>query len=432
VRRLLTRGLFPQTSLPLRTQDHAVYYVILTILLYSVVLLTPIRWLPGVEPGILTNLIKVFMIGFLSLEGFVILRNESLEIPVTSVVATAVVLAIITLYYRNFTPTLIVLFGISTVFYFQKWPRTVSGLFKAFVIWMTILSAYSIIITYTQLTGFEISGPLHSSYISPTERFGNPNITQNSFGFFGARNIYVLTEMGFVFATVYAWKFKNGLFLICSVVLGTQLLSIINLTGSGRAGLALPAFLFIIILIKTVKLEDVIPLLVVSPLIFWVLVFSIKGSIIQTQYFQSFNQFMSNRPLLYMDSIQVIISDSRSLFGWGPSPWGEYSHFDLTGEQPLHKRMLSRPHNFILGYIIQYGILSGIALMYLCWRVAKVTVQRIRDRDNPTLLAATITMIGSIFVGMAIGGKIGPYAINDAQMIIWWVTFGSTIGMHRS
>lgn len=402
------------------------------IILQILIVLTTIRWIPGVHPRSIRNVWKVLMVLFILYQTYAQLRDHKIVLPWIYLLSAAVLVGLGIFAYGFLTDSLIIAFGCVTVIYFYQNKNSLKIIFHTFTIWLTIVTLYSLIITFTPLSGFDMAFPLYDGYVSPEVRFSNSSIELNSFGFFGERGIYSITSVGLILSYVYYVKLNSKLsklYLLSSYILFTQLITIYWLTGSGRAGFVLPIFFVIVMLLQKTSNESILPLVVFSPLFLWTGLYLIKDYQTVRPLLESLNNLISNRIALYFDSIQLLTSNLQSFFGWGPNPWGEYTRaeMEITNSIGSPRSMLTRPHNFLFEFMIQYGILLGCFLIYICWTVSRGTIQEIRQPTSPTRFALGVILTGTIFTGLAVGGKIGPYPINTPQMIFWWIAFGGFV-----
>lgn len=403
-----------------------------SIILYLLVGLLSIRWFPGVGPSVFINFQKILMIIFITIQIIKVVSSGHIFVPWPSVTFAGVIVAMWILAYAYFTKALIVAFGISSIVYFIQNNRRIKTIFGIFTISMISVSLYSLIVTFTPLSGFEISAPIFSGYTNPADLFSHPRIQQNSFGFYGERGIYTLVSIAFVFSSIFAIRGSSKLYSLGAVVLVIQLINIWWLTGSSRAGFVLPIFMFVILVTRRVGLENLVPIFVFSPLIFWISLFIADVYVNINAIVATLDEFTSGRLSIYFESIEAIINNYRSLIGWGPGPWGEYLLSDL-GVEPrseIDDPRLTRPHNTLLEFLLQYGLIVGSLLVYICWQVAKKAAQEAKNPTSPSHFSLVIVLAGSFFVGIAVGGKTGPYTITDEVMIIWWLGLGALIGSH--
>jgi len=374
------------------------------------------------------------MITFVLLQVGKVLYNGHISVPWPSVVFSGIVVGIWILSYGYLTKALIISFGISSIVYFSQNRGAIKTTFSIFTLSLIIVSLYSLIVTFTPISGFEINGLLYTGYKNPVDRFHHPRILQNSFGFYGGRGIYVLISIAFVFSATLAMRESSKLHLLGSIILSTQLINIWWLTGSGRAGLLLPAFLLVILFTNWAGAEDLIPVIVFSPLIFWIIIYIAHFYINIATFIDILDNITSYRLSIYFESIEVIINNRRSLIGWGPAPWGEYSLIDLGAEprSRVHGPELTRPHNTIFEFIIQYGIAAGSLLIYICWQMVYIAAKEAENPTSAIYLSLAVVLAGTIFVGLAVGGKTGPYSINNEAMIIWWLGLGAIVSEYVS
>jgi hypothetical protein len=215
-----------------------------------------------------------------------------------------------------------------------------------------------------------------------------------------------------------------------SSVLGIQLINIIYLTGSGRAGLVLPIFLMIVVSLKRLSYTKLVPIIVFTPLLLWLLVYSYKLYAGTGVVLLTINELMSNRLAIYLDSITVLISNSQSVIGWGVSPWGDYTLADVsvTNSIGTYGENLIRSHNFFFEFAIQYGIIAGVALLTSVFITVKKLSHSLRRENDPTKLATTVVVLGVIFTGLLVGGKMGPFSIEGRANIFWWIALAYLIG----
>ena len=409
--------------------------VLLLILIFNVIQL-PIRWLPVIsDPLILVYTQALTMFLFIV---FYIGRTfiyNSLSIPFPKVIFSSVLIMMPILVAQDVMMILSILFGIMCMMFFYQNPNYVKYVFIVNAIWISAISLFALLVTYTPISGYDLPGPLRISYVNPLDRWDHPSIRQNTFGFFASRSIYTIISMTFVFTATYSWFsdniIKSTSYLVMSSVLLVHLYTIYSLTGSGRAGFIIPIFFFFIFALKKFNLEGIIPLLVISPVILWIVIYVLKNLFNIEQYLIYLDDFLSHRLSIYLDILDILTGNSRSLIGWGKAPWGEYSLSELGVHQSLtrYDSMLARPHNFLFEYTIEYGIIFGIVLLNLCVNISKTAVKEIYQPTSSTRFAIVVMILGSIFTGLAVGGKTGPYAVNYPQAALWWISLGGFIGL---
>ena len=404
-----------------------------TVSLYLIAILLPIRWLPYLDPSILYYSIRLLLILFLIFEGLNMTKESEYMISSHWVIVCIGIFIVGLISFVRFSyisKFLFVLFMLMLINYTRS-KKNVGYIFMVFTVWMTILSLFSLIVTYTPVSGFTLSEPISSGYHNPVSRWPDKPIQINSFGFFGSRGIYTLTSISYVFATVYWMVDKSYKYLIMNAILGSQLLSIIYLTNSGRSGLVLPMFLLIIISFRRLSLTRWTPLIVFSPIIFWVIVYILHLYSDITSILVMLNNFMSDRVALYMDAIAILHNNHQALVGWGLDPWDEYTVSELNVQQSSIGRygeLLTRPHNFLLEFMIQYGLLTGILFLSILSTAVYKISHEIRKTNDPTKLSVAIIVTGIIFVGLSIGGKSGPFSVGTRSNIFWWISVGYIIG----
>jgi hypothetical protein len=419
----------PKSLLDTRIKDMRKIPSINLVILQLLVVLIPIRWLPGVHPRIIQNTWKSLMIIFILSQTYTQLRKRKLAFPWPLLLIISSIIGLGILAHGFLTDALIVAFGCVTAVYFYQNEHDIKIVYHSFLLWLTILTSYSLLVTFTPIPGFEMTFSLYNGYTSPVERFANPYININSFGFFGERGVYSITSMGFIVSLIYSIYFNSKLYYMSSFVLFAQLITIYWLTGSGRSGFIIPLFFILIVTLKITSTESMIPVVTISPLIIWTGMYSVRDYHIIRPILSGINDFMSNRPSLYFDSIQLLMNNPRSIIGWGPNPWGEYTRAELGVTVTLGDRgkYLVRPHNFLFEFLIQYGILLGTMLFYVCWRISASIVKEVRQPSSPTRFALAIILTSTVFTGILVGGKVGPYPINTPQMILWWMSFGAFV-----
>ncbi len=83
---------------------------------------------------------------------------------------------------------------------------------------------------------------------------------------------------------------------------------------------------------------------------------------------------------------------------------------------------LSHPHNFLLDYWVRlgvFGVVIGVWIQVLFWRVALATYRRVRDGDDPLLLAVTLGAMGMMAYFLAHGMvDIGVFFINLSYFLV--------------
>jgi hypothetical protein len=252
----------------------------------------------------------------------------------------------------------------------------------------------------------------------------------NSFGFYNGNTTPVPVSIAFVFSIAYARK--SSYYYVSSLVLLTYLFVLVVITGGhGRVGLVLPVFVLTVLMLEKLRLEQLLPIAVFSPLFLWIGIFILTAVSEPSELIYRLNDFMSSRVSLYMDSVRVVLRNSWAPIGIGPAPWGEYTYAELGvgGDPPLsyHQPKLTRSHNLFFEYLIEYGLISGSILFYLCWKLSSKTADIIRNA-SATLWGVSVVLIGSIFGGVAVG-QLGPFPTMDPSMIFWWLCFGVFIGI---
>jgi hypothetical protein len=399
------------------------------ILLYLTVLFIPINWLPAIDPQIIRYATYIALLLFIILQILDILVSANIKIPYPSVTITSILITLAVIAYGDIPRALIMGFGISTIFYFYRNQTDIQRIFHLFTIWIIILSVYSLFITFGPFSGFEISAPLNPTYNNPVDRWPGAYMHQNSFGFYAGRGVYTLTSVGFIFSTIYAYSHKSIGYFIGSSILIAQLINIYWLTGSGRAGFLLPLFLVLVAIFKRNGYEKTIPIIVISPIIIWPLVYLFKDFNAINQYIDYMNGVTSGRVRLYFDAVNILTSNPQALIGWGPKPWSEYTMVEMGVGSSFFssENHFTRPHNFAFEFFVSYGLIIGSLLMYVCWNIAKGIVQQIQQSVSSTQQGIVVFLSGAILIGMAVGGKIGPFPINLPPMLLWWIGFGSFV-----
>lgn len=401
------------------------------LILYLVALFLPIRWLPSIHPDIIYYLFKFLLLLFISIEAIHVIYERKYHIlqPWFGVFSIFILIGVLSLTrFASISIMLNILFLVS-VANFSYRDNKVARILHFFVVWMTVLSLYSLIITYTPIDGFSLNIPLESEYRSPVERFPGEYIELNSFGFYGTRGIYTLTSISFIFSVIYCVIHRSSKYGIMSLILGAEIINIIYLTGSGRAALVLPIFLVITIVMREKKFIEFLPVVVFSPLILWTTLYIGLEYISPKYIISNLNKFMSNRLFLYLDSITVLISNKQSLVGWGWSPWGNYALSEVgIYDSRTYGETLTRSHNFLFEFMIQYGLLAGIIFLTALFRIARKTSHTIYNTSDSTKLAASIVVLGILFTGLSVGGKVGPFSVESRSNVFWWMTLGYLIG----
>jgi hypothetical protein len=295
---------------------------------------------------------------------------------------------------------------------------------------MAALSLFSIIITYTSLDGFNIGIPLNSAYINPVERWPGPYIKINSFGFFGQRGVYTLTSISSVYAIIYSLVYRSRVYTIMSLILGAQLVNIVYLTGSGRSGFVIIVFLLISLVARQLFTYRTIIFITFSPIMLWTCLYTgiyhddPQGLILKL------NDFMSNRLALYFDSITILTSNPKSLVGWGLNPWDDYTLSEVGVQSSIgtYGTRLTRPHNFFLEFTLQYGSLFGMMFLISLIKIGKKVSCLLKCSKDPTKLATSVVVLGVIFTGLSVGGKMGPFSVEGGSNEFWWIALGYLFG----
>ena len=400
------------------------------VLLYLIAIFLPIQWLPSINPDLIYYLFKILLVLFVFVEFLRVIQNGQYAVLTSWSIVFAVFLFIGVLALSRFVFLSIILnimFFMSVVNFVYEGGK-IKPIILFFIFWMTLLSLFSLIVTYSPLSGFKLGTPLHPGYRSPIERWPGSNIEMNSFGFFGTRSIYTLTSISFVFAMVYSLTTRSIKYWLMSTVLIAQIVNIIYLTGSGRAGLVLPFFLVASILLKKFRVSKLLPVLVVSPIFIWVIIWIYKGYIGFGDLLSTLNEFMTGRLLLYLEAITVLVSNPQSLIGWGLSPWDNYTLIELGVTPTGSRTILTRPHNFFLEFSLEYGLIAGILLIITLIICLKKVSHILRETKDPTKMAAVIVVAGIIFTGLSVGGKMGPFSVEGRANIFWWTALAYLIG----
>ncbi|MBO4248884.1 hypothetical protein IL252_13765 [Halomicrobium sp. IBSBa] len=391
----------------------------------------PILWLPGIHPSLVGTLKTGLLLLYVGLRGFVHLRTHKVEIiwPSVSIAFAAVLFTLVAYWYK--THILILVFGYACALHVYRRPEIAKRIVHLFTIWMTLLSVYAMLVHYMPIPGFEpivYPGTPHETFV---ERFGNPNLVPNSFGFYNGNATPVPVSIAFVFSIAYARK--SSYYYLPTLILLTYLFVLVDITGGhGRVGLVLPVFVLIVLLLEKLRLEQLLPVAVFSPLFLWIGIFIMTTVWEPVGFVYWLDDFMSSRISLYMDSIRVLLRNSWAPIGIGPAPWGEYTYAELgvgveTAPLSFYDPKLTRSHNLAFEYLIEYGFVSGGMLFYLCWKLSSKTADLLCD-DSPTLWGVSIVVVGSVFGGVT-AGQLGPFPTMDPSMIFWWLCFGVFIGL---
>lgn len=402
-----------------------------TIVLCLLALSYPVLWLPGIHPALVGTLKTGLLLLYVGLRGFVHLRTQKVEIiwPSVSIAFAAVLFTLVAYWYK--THSLILVFGYACALHVYRRQGMAKQIIHLFTIWMTLLSVYALLVHYTPVPGFEpvaYPGAPHETFV---ERFGNPNLLPNSFGFYNGNATPVPVSIAFVFSIAYARK--SSYYYVPALILLTYLFVLVDITGGhGRVGFVLPVFVLTVVLLKKLRLEQLLPVAVFSPLFLWIGIFIMISVSEPNGFVYWLDDFTSRRVSLYMDSIRVLLRNSWSPVGIGPTAWDEYTYAELgvgaeTAPLSFYDPKLTRSHNLAFEYVIEYGLVSGGMLFYLCWKLSSKTADLLRDA-SPTLWGVSIVLVGSVFGGVAVG-QLGPFPTIDSSMIFWWLCFGVFMGI---
>lgn len=413
------------------------YHISTDVILYLILFTLPIRWVPGIpqlQPLCIPIFLHLMMASYCVIVLIKIFLMKTIKISNIKLYFSSIILSFILISYSEFSSALILLFGISVGYDISLTNKEVSKYIDFFVIWITLLSAFSLLVTFSPYQWFELNVPLYENYRDPLTYFDHPRLKYNSFGFYGKRDIYVLTSIALIFSIFFMVVKSIKLYLTCSTILLAQLINIFYLTGSGRSAFVLPLFVLIVIIVVKLNFIRLIPYLVLSPLILWIILFLLKTHQYTQRILSLINEFTSNRAYLYIDSLQIIFTSSKSIFGLGPQPWGNIYLSELGIQNtftPIESKLI-RPHNFLLEFTLEFGIISGFLLLYICIVIANKSISIFSQEQFANSQFSILAFLtGSIFVGLLIGGKSGPYSVNYEIMILWWLCFGTLIASHR-
>jgi hypothetical protein len=297
-------------------------------------------------------------------------------------------------------------------------------LIQLFVFIFTITSIYGLLITYSPLTG------LSPSFINYAAFFGDPTVLANSFGFYHRDFTTVPASFALILSVSMAKENTRmrSVFISCSVILLAQMINVVLVTGgSGRTGFVLLLFAIIFVLFMRINMNDVLPILILSPLILLTIIQIYVSIYSPNKYLLILDDFTSGRLSLYTDSIRVItnLRGIDALFGLGTAPWGEFTLEQLEvgsqSENFYFKETLTRPHNFIFSVFITSGVFTGGIILYWCAELARAGKTLISE-CSAFDVGVGIVLLGSVFVGTSVG-KMGPFSTLTNDMIFWWICF---------
>lgn len=398
------------------------------LLLLVLVLLYPFFWLPYITPSVMWTLKQLLLISYIGLRLLKILDTGKLNIVPNSITIPLLIVPVVGILQFGPLPNIyFILFSFFVIDHFYQSHEKLKNILYLFIIWFTLHSLYALVITYSPIAGFEpvvYTGP--RSY---AELFNQPDLRANSFAFY--HRDFMTVPAAFALILSVSLFFRGGdkkmISAMCSVILFLQMVNIVHVTGgSGRAGFVLIVFALIVCLLIQVSRLYLLPCIVISPLLLWFSIYLYIQYTLIPSYLLELNAFMSNRLFLYLDSIDVILSNVRHslIFGLGPNPWGDYTLEQLNTNPQygvLFDPVLTRPHNFLLNIFITSGVFVGSVIIYWCIELSRVGKGVIASHP-PFDTGVTIALVGSIFVGISVG-KMGPFATLTNDMFLWWLCY---------
>jgi hypothetical protein len=215
---------------------------------------------------------------------------------------------------------------------------------------------------------------------------------------------------------------KKIIFSAYIFLTGSHLSLYVLLTGTGRTGIILLLAFIMFIMLYLLGLKNLIPIFIISPALLWVtayLIYVIYPDVIQSHIFMLINNFTSNRLLLYIGGIDIVINNSYIFREGG---------YTLSDIFPLWypASLPQTTHNILINTLVDKGILVGAVFSLWIWKIGKVvSVFNVTYENRDVILASTI-IAGYLFTGILFGGAI---IFNLLNSVVWWVLLAYVLTM---
>jgi hypothetical protein len=194
----------------------------------------------------------------------------------------------------------------------------------------------------------------------------------------------------------------------------SHLLLYVLLTGTGRTGMALLFAFILFTILYSLDLNKLIPVIMISPALLWATIYGmyiIFPDIIFGDIFRLMNDFTSNRLLLYIGGIDIVV---KNIFIIREGGYTLSEMFSL----PYPASLPQTTHNILINILVDKGILVGTIFTLWLWKIGKVvSVFDVTPENQDVILASTI-ITGYLFTGLFVGGAI---IFNLNNSVIWWI-----------
>ncbi|WP_147439981.1 hypothetical protein [Haloarcula sp. Atlit-7R] len=332
------------------------------------------------------------------------------QVPIPGSDVATLPLLLIPVYIATMGPETVVLyfaFFISAIFYFYFYSeqyifRNILYIYCTFV---ALQSVYALTTTFSPIPSF------HTTHV---RAIGGAPVS--IYAFSGGKIYLHLAITVFISSYILARyrKWPKKLFSAYIFLTGSHLFLYVLLTGTGRTGMALLFAFILFTILYVLNLNKVIPLVMISPVLLWVAgygIYVIYPDIIFSDIFRLVNDFTSNRSLLYIGGIDIVVNNIFIIREGG------YTLSDLF-PLPYPASLPQTTHNILINTLVDKGILVGTIFTLWLWKIGKVvSVFDVTPENQDVMLASTI-ITGYLFTGLFVGGAI---IFNLNNSVIWWI-----------
>lgn len=400
------------------------------VVLLVLVVLSPLHWLPGVQPESLHNFRHILLGLYVLTRTVYHLVIGRIRIPVNGSTLTLAVLAVLfSLSFRSFTPPgelVNYIFSIGFGFVvltnildegFNPWH--LHTLMTAYIVVVTFEGVYALLMGFLPIPAFALPADVrpYSSPASALSFAAGPNDYSTSIG------IALTLTLGTVFRSRLSSRSRSYMLAISTLLLAAMVFAVIASGGHGRGGFIPVVLLVFIVAARHWSDGWWFPLLIISPLLgyfgifLWIRTFGVSTFVFWL------NDFMSNRLLIYDGSIQLMFNYP---FGVGFGAFPELYLTPLWYPGQAFNHPIVSPHNFFFTVSIAVGFIGGVSLLYWVVNLSKHTVPILFRRTTDVRFPLAAVVIGVLFTGLSIG-RMSPFMMYD--MVIWWVAFAGCIAI---
>lgn len=385
--------------------DNSRFESIPRFLLFIIILISTIHWLPSLHPQTIRYMGVVFIILFaISINTWLVIRGR---FPIFQSYVAMIPILLIPIYIVTFGPEtaiLYYLFFISSLSYFYICPskRIFHEILLIFSTSVVAQSSYAILTTFSPLPH------IPTTYVRVIGE-----VPVSLYGFSGGK-LYILLSISLIISIYLSNIYSKKIFFVYSLILFTHLIVFVLMTGTGRTGLLLLFSILLFRILYWLELKKLIPLLMASPAVSWVtlyIIYFMSPEIIYSGLFESVDNFVSGRLLLYIGSIDIVVRDLLIV------DRGGYTLSQIF-PLPYSASIPQTTHNLLFNILLDKGILIGGLIGLWLWKIGQISSGLPIKQDNKDVILASTIVTAYIFVGLSIGGAV---LFNLTKSIIWWL-----------